>query len=207
MCVIRFPIAAILIAFAALLAVGLSVAKASEVTYRVDNVAADDVLNVRDRVGVPGSRIVGILPPGTGGIVWTGPQGRSRDGGLWYHISHPRIPSGGWVNARFLREEERSFAVPTSRGELEPPGSLFMDHTAHQHMYRVVGVAANDALNIRSGAGVSHGIVGIFPPNARDVQITGRIRTLNSGAVWVEVRSNMLPGGVGWVNGQFLDRM
>ncbi|MCC5999604.1 MAG: SH3 domain-containing protein [Pararhodobacter sp.] len=207
MTILRFPIAASLIACVALLAASLTTVKASEVTYRVVNVAADDVLNVRDRVGVPGSRIVGILPPGTGGIVWTGPQGRSGDGGLWYHISHPRIPgTGGWVNARFLREEVASAPVIAPPVSAEPPGSIFKDHTAHQHMYRVVGVAANDVLNIRSGAGVSHGIVGMFPPDARNVQITGRIRTLNSGAVWVEVRSAMLPGGVGWVNGRFLDR-
>lgn len=208
MTILRFPIAAGLIACVALLAASLIPAKASEVTYSVVNVTADDVLNVRDRVGVPGSRIVGILPPGTGGIVWTGPQGRSGDGGLWYHISHPRIPgTGGWVNARFLREEERSYPVPPDKGPLEPQGSLFKDHTAHLHLYRVIGVAANDVLNIRSDAGVSYPIVGMFPPHATDLRITGRIRTLNSGAVWVEVRSTTLPGRVGWVNGRYLDRM
>ena len=202
---LRFSTAARLIAFVALLATSLTVAQASEVTYRVVNVAADDVLNVRDRAGVPGSRIVGILRPGTSDIVWTGRQGRSNDGGLWYQIIHPSVPRGGWVNARFLREDERVFPVPPPKGE--PQGSLFKDHTAHQHMYRVVGLAANDVLNIRSGAGVSHSIVGMFPPQARNLQITGRTRTLNGGAVWVEVRSGMLPGGVGWVNGRFLDRM
>ncbi len=180
-------------------------AQASEVTYRVVNVAANDVLNVRDRVGVRGSRIVGALRPGTGGIVWTGQQGRSDDGGLWYRIVHPDVPQGGWVNARFLREEARAFPVPPIKAE--PPGSLFKDHTAHEHRYRVVGVAANDVLNIRRGAGVSHAIVGILPPDARNVAITGRIRTLDSGAVWVELRGAGLPDGVGWVNGRFLDRM
>ncbi len=192
-----------LLVMAAVLLTTLTVAQASEVTYRVVNVASNDVLNVRDRVGVPGSRIVGVLPPGTGGIVWTGQQGRAGDGALWYRIIHPRVPAGGWVNARFL-SEEASVSPPASA---EPPGSLFKDHTAQDHDYRVVGVASNDVLNIRSGPGVSHGIVGMFPPNARHVRITGRIRSLPSGAVWVEVRSATLPDGVGWVNGRFLDRM
>ncbi|MCC5976781.1 MAG: SH3 domain-containing protein [Salinarimonas sp.] len=180
-----------------------SVAQASEVTYRVVNVAANDVLNVRDRVGTSGSRVVGGLPPGTGGIVWTGQQGRAGDGGLWYRIVHPRIPAGGWVNAHFLAEEMQA-APPASA---EPPGSIFKDHTAQNHDYRVVGVAANDVLNIRSGPGVSHGVIGRFQPNARHVRITGRIQTLSGGAVWVQVRSATLPNGVGWVNGRFLDRM
>ncbi|MCC5969003.1 MAG: hypothetical protein JJU15_03570 [Pararhodobacter sp.] len=185
-----------------LLAIMAQPAQPSEVTYRVVNVASNDVLNVRDRVGVPGSRIVGILPPGTRGIVWTGEQGRAGDGARWYRVIHPRILSGGWVNARFLAEEAVTFDA-----EQEPTDSIFLDHTAHERPYRVTGVAANDVLNIRSGPGTSHAIVGIFPPNARDIWISGRIRTLDSGAVWVEVRSSALPGGVGWVNGRFLDPM
>jgi len=202
---LRLPyrVAVSLLVMGALFLATLNFAQASEVTYRVVNVAANDVLNVRDRAGVSGSRIVGVLPPGTDGVVWTGQQGRSGDGGLWYRVIHPRIPAGGWVNARFLAEEA-SVAPPASA---EPPGSLFKDHTAPNLDYKVVGVAANDVLNIRSGAGVAHGIIGMFPPDARHVRITGRINTLPSGAVWVEVRSATLPNGVGWVNGRFLDRM
>jgi len=174
-------------------------AQASEVTYRVVDVAANDVLNVRDRAGVSGSTIVGILPPGTGGIVWTGQQARAGDGGLWYRVVHPNVPAGGWVNARFLQEETVAAA--------EPPGSQFKDHTAHERPWRVVGVAADDVLNIRSGAGVQHGIIGSFPPNAQNVRITGRIQRLASGAVWAEIRAATLPGGTGWVNGRFLQPM
>lgn len=206
MALTRFSVAASVLALAVLLFAPLAELRASEVTYRVVGVASNDVLNVRDRVGVPGSTIIGILPPGTGGIVWTGQQGRASDGALWYRVVHPRIPSGGWVNARFLREEAAATALPPANSA-EPPGSLFKDHMAQERAYRVVGVAANDVLNIRSGAGVSHGIVGIFPPDARNVRITGRIRTLGSGAVWVEVRAAGLPDSVGWVNGRFLDLM
>lgn len=204
MAMTRYTLTAPLLALAVVLFAFLMPLQASEVTYRVVGVASNDVLNVRDRIGVRGSTIVGVLPPGTGGIVWTGQQGRSGDGGLWYRVIHPRIPSGGWVNARFLSEEAQT--APPVLGA-EPPGSLFKDHMAHQHAYRVVGVAANDVLNIRSGPGVSYGIVGMFAPNARDLRISGCIRTLSSGAVWVEVRSTGLPGNLGWVNGRFLDRM
>lgn len=183
-------------------AAGAQTAGASEATYRVVNVASHDVLNVRDRIGVPGSTIIGILPPGTGGIVWTGQQGRAGDGALWYRVIHPRVPEGGWVNARFLRMES-----PATGGGAEPPGSQFKDHTAHTRPWRVVGVAADDVLNIRAGPGVSNPIVGSFPPNARNIRITGRIRTLPSGAVWAQVRGAGLPGGTGWVNGRFLQPM
>ncbi len=204
MVMFKYRFTAALLALAILLLSPLAPVQASEATYSVVGVASNDVLNVRDRIGVPGSTIIGVLPPGTGGIVWTGQQGRANDGALWYRVIHPRIPSGGWVNARFLREEAHAAAPVTSA---EPPGSIFKDHTAHMQSYRVVGVAANDVLNIRSGAGTSHGIIGMFPPDARNVRITGRINRLRSGAVWVQVRSPALPGNVGWVNGRFLDLM
>lgn len=192
-------LAAAIAALALMLLIPLASA-ASEVTYRVSGVASNDVLNVRDRPGVPGSRIVGILPPGERGVVWDGQSRRAGDGGTWWRIFHPRVPDGGWVNARFLTEEA-SDATPVTP---EVPDSPFMDHTAHERLYRVTGVAANDVLNIRSGPGASNPIVGIFPPQQRGVEITGRIRTLPSGAIWVEVIGANLRGGTGWVNGRYL---
>ena len=175
-------------------------ASASEVTYRVTGVASNDVLNVRDRPGVPGSRIIGILPPGERGVVWTGQSRRAGDGGTWWRVVHPRIPSGGWVNARFLTEEP-GHAAP---GVPEDPDNPFMDHTAHERPYRVVGVASNDVLNIRRGPGVSNRIVGGFRPGQRNIWTTGRGRTLSSGAYWVEVFIDRSSGRTGWVNSRFL---
>jgi hypothetical protein len=195
---IGFPVAMLV---TALIALAFSApAAASEVTYRVVGVASNDVLNVRDRPGVAGSSVVGILQPGATGIVWTGQHGRSPSGGTWWRVIHPSIPQGGWVNARFLAE-----MAPVSVQPQEPAGSLFKDHTAHERPYRVVGVAQNDVLNVRSGAGTGHRIVGVLPPNATNVWITGRIQTLPSGAVWVQLNDPALPGGVGWVNSRFLD--
>ncbi|MGY6708226.1 MAG: hypothetical protein ACXIVF_07850 [Rhizobiaceae bacterium] len=187
------------VALMALMLMAASSATASEVTYRVVGVASNDVLNVRDRAGVSGSRIVGVLAPGTSGVVWDGQQHTSPDGGLWWRILHPNVPQGGWVNSRFLAE-----MAPAPVQATEPPGSQFKDHTAHERPYRVVGVASNDVLNIRSGPGTSHRIVGTAAPGSGDIWITGRIDTLPSGAVWVELSDSRLPGGVGWVNGRFL---
>lgn len=176
------------------------IGNASEVTYRVTGVASNDVLNVRDRPGVPGSRIIGMLPPGERGVVWDGQSRRVADGGTWWRVLHPRVPHGGWVNARFLTEE----AGHPAPGIPEDPDNPFMDHTAHERPYRVVGVASNDVLNIRVGPGVSYRIVGGFAPHGRDIWVTGRGRTLPSGAYWVEVILDRAAGRTGWVNSRFL---
>lgn len=195
-----FPLASWLAVLAALLLLLPATASASEVTYRVTGVASNDVLNVRDRPGVPGSRIIGILPPHAGGIVWDGQSRRSADGGTWWRVFHPRVPDGGWVNARFLTEQ----VVDTTPGVPEDPDNPFMDHTAHERPYRVVGVASNDVLNIRGGAGVNHPILAAFQPNARNIRTTGRGQTLPSGAYWVEVFIDQSTGRTGWVNSRFL---
>jgi len=39
--------------------------------------------------------------------------------------------------------------------------------------YRVVGIASNDVLNIRSGAAASYPIVGIIPPSGTGVKVVG----------------------------------
>ena len=192
---------AVLIALALCLLVALP-AQASEVTYRVTGVASNDVLNVRDRAGVPGSRIIGILPPGTRGVVWDGQRRRSGDGGTWWRIHHPRLGSPGWVNARFLTEERRR--APVAQAD---PDSPFMDHTAADRPYRVTGVATNDVLNIRAGPGTGHRVVGGFAPHGRNIWITGRGRTLSSGAYWVEVVMDPDTGRTGWVNSRFLTPM
>ncbi|MCP4419237.1 MAG: SH3 domain-containing protein [Chloroflexi bacterium] len=66
--------------------------------------------------------------------------------------------------------------------------------------FAVVFVETNDVLNVRSGPGVSFGIVGSLPTNANDVQIIGSGQ-LVSGSTWVPVQRGGLSG---WVNGRFL---
>jgi photosystem II stability/assembly factor-like uncharacterized protein len=67
--------------------------------------------------------------------------------------------------------------------------------------YAVILVADNDVLNIRSGAGISHPVVGSFPPDASNVMRTGPVVSVD-GAEWVEVQNP--GGGAGWVNSYYL---
>ncbi|HSO13538.1 MAG TPA: NBR1-Ig-like domain-containing protein [Anaerolineales bacterium] len=67
--------------------------------------------------------------------------------------------------------------------------------------YAVINVAANDVLNIRSGAGVSQPIIGWFASDAKDVMRTGPNASADE-AVWVEVRR--VDGLTGWVNSNYL---
>ncbi len=67
--------------------------------------------------------------------------------------------------------------------------------------YAVVGVASNDVLNIRSGAGVSYHSVGSFAPDAINVMRTGSTANADN-AAWVEVQNPS--GGTGWVNSFYL---
>ncbi len=70
-------------------------------SYRVFNVASDDVLNVRAQAGAAAA-LVGTLPPETTGVRVTGP-GVATGGSMWVPIQHGDLT--GWVNQNFLCEE------------------------------------------------------------------------------------------------------
>lgn len=88
---------------------------------------------------------------------------------------------------------------------VETGQKTFLDPTptplpAEETVYRVINVASDDVLNIRSGPGVSNGIIGTIPPNGTGVRIIGGGTTVG-GYVWVPIQY----GGVtGWVNSVFL---
>jgi len=70
--------------------------------------------------------------------------------------------------------------------------------------YGVVGVAANDGLNVRSGPGVSNPTVVPSPGlsyKANNIVRTGQVSTVSS-AEWWEIQKP--GGGTGWVNALFL---
>lgn len=70
--------------------------------YQVTGVAKDDMLNVRDRPGVPGSTVIGRLAPDARGVERSGGV-QDVNGRDWWHIRHQSLPAnGGWVNSRFL---------------------------------------------------------------------------------------------------------
>ncbi|MBN1643085.1 MAG: SH3 domain-containing protein [Anaerolineae bacterium] len=66
--------------------------------------------------------------------------------------------------------------------------------------YAVVGVALDDVLNVRAGAGIEHAVVGAIPPTGRGVQVTEGAKEVD-GAVWVPVRYG---SWTGWANVAFL---
>ncbi|HEY5253039.1 MAG TPA: SH3 domain-containing protein, partial [Acidobacteriaceae bacterium] len=64
-------------------------------------------------------------------------------------------------------------------------------------LYKVAGVASNDVLNIRRSPSIRSEIVGLIPPNGREITVEDR-----SGHWW-RINYN---GKAGWVNRQFLSR-
>jgi hypothetical protein len=66
--------------------------------------------------------------------------------------------------------------------------------------YTVVGVALDDVLNVRQGAGVEHAIAGTIPPAGQGVEITTGAQQVD-GAVWVPVHYGGLSG---WANNAYL---
>lgn len=67
--------------------------------------------------------------------------------------------------------------------------------------YAVTGVAMEDVLNIRSGAGVANPVIGSFAWDAVNVMRSGASAQAD-GATWVEVQRP--EGGMGWVNMAYL---
>lgn len=63
----------------------------------------------------------------------------------------------------------------------------------------VIGVAADDVLNVRAGPGVDADVVATLAPLATDVAATGAARLL-PGSIWLEVE---VDGTTGWANSSF----
>jgi hypothetical protein len=152
--------------------------------YQVTGVAPNDMLNVRDRPGVPGSTVVGRLAPDARGVVRSGPV-QDVGGRDWWHVRHPTLRAdGGWVNSAFL-------AAQTG---LAP----------EDMSYRVTGVAADDALNVRSFPGTDGAIIARIPPHMGGLRWNGESAAV-AGGTWWELVHPDLPGGTGWVNARFLE--
>lgn len=149
--------------------------------YRVVGVAPNDRLNVRAAPNTR-ARIVGRLRYDARGVVATGRTARVGQG-LWAEITYGRVR--GWVNARFL-----------TGGQAAPTGK------PHPGPYRVVGVARNDTLNMRSGAGPRYSLVGRIPATGRGITAVGPSTRIGSTAWWV-VRHQ---GRQGWVSSKYLAR-
>lgn len=68
----------------------------------------------------------------------------------------------------------------------------------------VVGVAADDILNVRAGPGVDFDVVAELDPLATGVTATGHNRSLDGGGIWAEVETD---GETGWANVAFLSHL
>jgi hypothetical protein len=65
----------------------------------------------------------------------------------------------------------------------------------------VIGVAAGDTLNVRSGPGTDFDVVTELNPLSQEPTATGQNRTLDDDSLWVEVT---VDDATGWVNGAFV---
>ncbi len=93
--------------------------------------------------------------------------------------------------------------APTATA-VPPTNTPIPDNSSNQQAnYAVVFVEPNDVLNVRSGPGVSFGIVGELPPDASDVQISGSGQLI-AGSTWVPIQRG---GLAGWVNSRFLTQV
>jgi SH3-like domain-containing protein len=72
---------------------------------------------------------------------------------------------------------------------------------ARQELYRVVGIAPGDQLNIRERPDAEADIVGAIPPNTRRLQGFGCTDDTPSRQAWCRVRYR---GVVGWVRETFI---
>ncbi|RFU12034.1 hypothetical protein DZD18_14100 [Rhodobacteraceae bacterium W635] len=128
------PHRGILLLVALVLVLGThSLLSAQTTHYQVTGVAADDMLNVRDRPGVPGSTVIGRLAPDARGVERSGGV-QDVDGRDWWNIRHQSLPAnGGWVNSRFLTAQDDTAGLDTDdprKPFTEADGYAAIDHGA-----------------------------------------------------------------------------
>lgn len=102
----------------------------------------------------------------------------------------------------------RSPAAPKPAPTMTPTLSLLVTLTSTPQptqpapdTYAVVNVLADDALNIRAGAGVENPLVGTLQADRSGLVRTGNMANVGD-ELWVEIQNP--DGGTGWVNADFL---
>ncbi len=81
------------------------------------------------------------------------------------------------------------------------PGEPIDVHPYEGAHLGVVGVAAGDTLNVRTGPGTDFDVVTELGPLSQEPTATGQNRTLDDGSLWVEVT---VGDETGWVNGTYV---
>lgn len=93
-------------------------------------------------------------------------------------------------------------APPTT----DPPGEPFdfwVPIPSEGAILGVIGVEADDTLNVRSGPNITFGVIEELAPTAGGFTGTGKGWQLPSGSVWWEIDTGTV---VGWVNQRFMSR-
>lgn len=160
-------------------------------TYRVVDVAYDDVLNIRAGPSA-GYAIVGEIPPGGRGVRLVGHcQG-------WCPISYNG--ASGWVNGRYLAPDA---AAAYARGNVaeEPTAPPRARRRAQLPAYwQVTGVAEGESLKVRDEPSPSASVVHAFEPQTGCIKLAGGCQK-----PWCQVKFPGLSGDrVGWVDSQHL---
>jgi hypothetical protein len=92
-------------------------------------------------------------------------------------------------------------ATPTTAAVEDLPGERVEIFPYEDAELAVVGVAADDVLNLRSGPGADFEVVAELEPRATGLVATGHNRSLDEGGFWNEVR---VGDDGGWVNAAFV---
>lgn len=140
-----------------------------------DTTRTTDYLNVRTGPST-GSGVIAVLPPNATGVVASGP--RTGSGYTWWQI---KTSAGtGWVAENWL-----AGPISTSPGS---PGT--------RASVRVV----NGPLNLRTGSGLSYGVINLLPNGTMLSVLDGPVSA--SGYAWLKVSSARY--GTGWVASEFV---
>lgn len=100
--------------------------------------------------------------------------------------------------------ESGAGSTTSAPGAEDLPGEPIDIHPYEGALLAVVGVAADDTLNVRSGPGTSFDVVVELAPLDDGFTATGRNRTLDDGSFWSEV---VAEGVTGWANGAYLAQL
>jgi|GEM_PF-991698 len=122
---------------------------------------------------------------------------------LFFAVTAPQPP------AQWGAVQASTQGLPAGSGSGSGSGSGATDLQQPQMQvgdanYQVTGVASDDVLNIRSGPGAETVILGLLPPDATGISVTGETAQAQDGGIWWQIADPTLPGGLGWVNARFL---
>jgi hypothetical protein len=104
-------------------------------------------------------------------------------------------------------DDEGSSTTDRTATTIDPadlPGEVVEIYPYEGAELSVVGVEAEDTLNVRAGPGTDFDVVTELDPLADGLVSTGQVRTLDDGSYWVEVQ---VDGVVGWTNRRFVSEM